>query len=299
MKIRTAKYIFREGVSNTYRNKLMSFVSLSVIVACLFVFGLFYIATLNANANAKALSQEPEIKIYCNSGADDTVLGAIEKTLKGDPRVSSYTKVSMQDVFNKMKDTLGSDKDIFDGFDMGDAPAIFYVRLKDPSKSAEVVGDFNKLAGVKNARYSQKIVDFVEGLAHWVRVVSIFLIILLLAVSVFIIANTIKLTVFARRREINIMKFIGATDGFIRWPFVVEGVIIGCIGAVVAFILLSYGYNALERRITTELAFSGFSFLKILKLKDIGLQILAVFAAVGVIVGSSGSIISLRRYLHV
>jgi cell division transport system permease protein len=116
---------------------------------------------------------------------------------------------------------------------------------------------------------------------------------------VFIIANTIKLTVYARRKEINIMKYIGATDWFIRWPFVVEGVIIGIVGAVIAFVLSAYGYNAVEGKFTNDLLSMNTQLLKLIKLKDVWFQIFASYACIGVVVGAAGSFMSIRRHLKV
>jgi cell division transport system permease protein len=116
---------------------------------------------------------------------------------------------------------------------------------------------------------------------------------------VFIIANTIKLTVFARRKEINIMKYIGATDWFIRWPFVVEGVIIGIMGAVLAFIVSAYGYSAFEEKITQDLLTLDMDLLKLIKIKDVWFQLMVSFLSIGVVVGSLGSFLSIRKHLQV
>ena len=125
------------------------------------------------------------------------------------------------------------------------------------------------------------------------------MIIILVIISVFIISNTIKLTVFARRKEINIMKFIGATDWFIRWPFVVEGVIIGIAGAVIAFVVSAYGYNALEGKFNKDILSIGTEFLKLIKIGEVWSQVIVSYAAIGIIVGALGSFLSIRRYLRV
>ena len=126
-----------------------------------------------------------------------------------------------------------------------------------------------------------------------------FILALLLIISVSIISNTIKLTVYARRKEIGIMKYIGATDWFIRWPFIIEGIIIGLVGAVVSFVITGYLYNALETYINSEAVISGMSLIRMLPLKDIGGQILFVYIIIGVVMGTVGSIISVRKHLNV
>jgi cell division transport system permease protein len=152
---------------------------------------------------------------------------------------------------------------------------------------------------VHNVKYSQQTIDVITGSTYWIPVISIAILAILLIISMFIIANTIKLTVFARRKEINIMKYIGATDWFIRWPFVVEGISIGLIGALAAFILTTYGYNTIESSFSGWLTRMGITIIKVIDFKEIGFKIILLYAIVGTVVGTLGSMISLRRHLQV
>ncbi|MHB8064463.1 MAG: FtsX-like permease family protein, partial [Ruminiclostridium sp.] len=154
------------------------------------------------------------------------------------------------------------------------------------------------LAGVETVRYSQQTIDMIAKTAKWVRIISIVLIGLLLIISLFIISNTIKLTVFSRRKEINIMKYIGATDWFIRWPFIYEGVLIGVVGALIAFLLVAYIYSLVEPILSSNLAVFGSSFSAV-KFDSVWVTIALIYAGVSAAIGASGSIMSIRKHLHV
>lgn len=299
MKIRTARHIIKESILNTYRNKLMSLASISIIVASLIIFGTFFILSVNLNHNMGILRDQTKIKVFCYPELNDEQLAGIENIIKKNGKISGYEKITKQQALDEYKESLGDDSSILEGMGNDFLPVAFSLRLKNSAESANIVKEFKKVPGVEKVRYSQKTIDFISKITYWVRLLSIFLTIILLLISIFIIANTIKLTVFARRKEINIMKYIGATDWFIRWPFLVEGVIIGFIGAVIAFILISYSYGTIEGKFNNDLFLLGVSFIKLIKLKDIGLQIFIIFSIIGMGVGTLGSLFSIRKYLHV
>lgn len=299
MKIRTIKYIIKDSIVNTYKNKLMSLASISAVVASLIIFGVFYVISINMNFNTKLLTQQPEIRVFCKPEDDDIQIGYIEEKIAKDSRVMSYRKISKQEAFELVKEMLGDDNSVLEGMDSSFLPVKFAVKLKNPREYEAAANEYKTIPGVENVDYSQKTVEFFSRLQYWIRVISLFLVILLLLISVFIISNTIRLTVFARRREINIMKYVGATDWFIRWPFVIEGVIIGIAGALVTFILVSYGYTAVENWFKGDLSYMTVYMIKIVKLKDIGLQMFAIFSLIGTAVGALGSLVSIRKYLRV
>ncbi|MCL6505632.1 MAG: permease-like cell division protein FtsX [Bryobacteraceae bacterium] len=299
MKIRTVKYIIKEGIFNSYRNKLMSLASISIVAASLIIFGIFLLITFNLSYNIKVLNQQPEMEVFCDPDLNDADITRIEETLRQNEMVSECTKITKQEAFNKVKKILGDNSKLLEDESESFLPVSFIIKLKDPKQSIQIVEEFKKVAGVENIAYSQDMVQVISGITHLVRIISMILITVLLVISMFIISNTIKLTVFARRKEINIMKYIGATDGFIRWPFVVEGIVIGFIGAVVAFTLLGYGYTAITSKITLGLPEANISFFKIVPLEDIRFTIIWIYTLIGVVIGGIGSVISIRKYLHV
>ena len=182
--------------------------------------------TLNMQHNISIWKEQPQLQAFCYEELDETQIRRVEDVIKTDNRILAYEKVDKEQALQKMRQKLDKDAAILDGYGADIFPVSFIIRLKDVSYSDEVVKDLEKITGIEKVSYSQDTVEMITRISHWFSLGSSLMIIIFLVVAVFIIANTIKLTVFARRREINIMKYIGATDWFIRWPFVVEGVII-------------------------------------------------------------------------
>jgi len=299
MRIRTVKYIIKEGAVNTYRNKLMSLASVIIVMATLFIFGFFLLIALNLQLNINTLEDQPQLEAFCYTVLDDSQVSQVEGTIKSNADISQYQVVTKGQAFQKMKERLGNDASILDDLDESFLPVSFIITLKDPKLASEVVKTLENTSGIEKVSYSQKTIDLITKISGWIQFVCGFMIIVLLIISIFIISNTIKLTVFARRREINIMKYIGATDWFIRWPFVVEGVIIGIVAAIVAFIISSYGYNAVEGKFSKDLITMSTDFFQFISIRDVWLRIIVLYSAIGIIVGALGSFLSIRRYLRV
>ncbi|AEV67219.1 permease-like cell division protein FtsX [Acetivibrio clariflavus] len=294
MKLRTTKYIFKEGLINAYRNKLMSLASISVVTASMIVLGLFLIISINLKYNIQKLEQQPQMQVYCDPELDDQQIRTIEQTIKSDARVKKYTYVSKKEAFEKMKEMLGEDQDVLEGLGDDFMPVSFIIELNNLKEAKDVVESFKLIEGVSSVRYSQERIDILIKIATWVQVGNIVLTIILLAVAMFIISNTIKLTVFARRKEINIMKYIGATDWFIRWPFIVEGVVIGLMGAAIGFLAVSIIYALFSSKIS-----EGINIISLVSLRELQFVVIYTFALVGIGIGSLGSAVSIRKYLHV
>lgn len=294
MKLRTTKYIVKEGLINTYRNKLMSLASIGVVTASMIVLGLFLVITINLSHNTQILKEQPQMQVFCDPELDDEQIKEVEKVIKNDSRVKNYTFVSKQEALEKTKEMLGDDQEVIEGLGDDFLPVSFIIELNNLKEAPDVVSSFKSIQGVGNVRYSQERVDIVLKIATWVQIGNMVLIIILLAVAMFIIANTIKLTVFARRKEISIMKYIGATDWFIRWPFIVEGVIIGLFGAAIGFVVISLLYGLLSNKII-----EGVNIISLVSLGELQFVVTYTFALVGVVIGALGSTISIRKYLHV
>lgn len=299
MKIRTLRHIVKDGIVNSYRNKLMSLASIVIVAASLMIFGFFLLVSYNLELNIKMWKEQPQLVAFCYRELDDFQVQKIEDAIKKNDKIAKYEKVTKKQNFEKMKEMLGKGSDLLDGFDEETFMVSFIFELKDTQYSKEVVGMLEKLNGIEKVRYSQDTIEIISRISHWIRLGSSLMVIVFLVVSVFIIANTIKLTVFARRREINIMKYIGATDWFIRWPFVVEGVIISIIGAVGAFLLTAYGYNAIEDKFASDLYLANSQLLKLVGIQDVWTQLGLSYMAIAAVVGSIGSFFSIRRHLRV
>jgi cell division transport system permease protein len=277
----------------------MSLASVIIVIATLFIFGCFLLIALNLEHNLNSLKSQPQLQVFCYTVLDDTQVAQVEEAIKADEGIASYTVVTKQQAFEKVKEFLGNDNGVLEGLDESFLPVSFIIELKDPEQSRTVIENLRQISGVETIKYSQDTIDMISKVTYWINLISSIMIVILAVVSVFIISNTIKLTVFARRKEITIMKYIGATDWFIRWPFVVEGVIIGIVGAVLAFVLSAYGYNAVEAKFNSDLLSISRDFFKFLKIGDIWRQLASLYLIIGVAVGATGSFISIRRYLRV
>jgi len=299
MRIRTVRHIIKEGFVNSYRNKLMSLASVIIVVASLIVFGFFLLISFNLELNVSIWQEQPQMAVFCYSELDDTQVRHVEDSIKNNEKIAEYQKVSKEENFQKAKEELGKGSDLLDGYDADMFMVSFIIKLKDPAYSEEVVRALENTSGVEKVSYSQNTIDVISRIAYWIRLGSSVMVIIFLVVSVFIISNTIKLTVFARRKEINIMKYIGATDWFIRWPFVVEGVIISCVGAIVAFILSAYGYNIVQEKFSQDTFLAGSQLFQLIEIKDIWSQLLIYYLAIGSVVGMIGSFLSIRKHLKV
>lgn len=299
MKLRSAKYVIKEGIINVHRNKLMSLASICIVTASIIIFGIFLILSSNINLNIEVLKQQPEMEAFCSPELDDAQINDIEADLKKNEKIAEIKRISKEEAFERAKEILGSKESLMEGEDESFLPVSFVIKLKNSEESPEMIQAIKNIKGIESVRYSQDAIDFISKSAYWVKVISIVLLLVFLLISYFLISNAIKLTVFARRKEINIMKYIGATDGFIRVPFIIEGIVIGFVGAVLALVLVLYGYTALEGKITSEMSSVGIDFIQLQKTSDIGLNIIGMNLLLGTILGAVGSAASLRKYLHV
>ncbi len=304
MKIRSIKYILKTSFLNVTRNRLMSLASISVIIAALILFGVFYLILVNLNHNINILSQQPTMQVFCLPELTDEQVDAVQTEISSNKYVEKFTTVSKKEAFEQLKKYLDDNKtedggaDILEGYDESFLNVSFVVKVKNPENSDLAAKEFLALPGVQNVEYSQKTIDAIQNISNWVKIISTILIGLLLVISLFIISNTIKLTVFARRKEINIMKYIGATDWFIRWPFIYEGILIGIIGAIIAFMLIMYIYNLAEPRLSNDLTSFGGGFATV-KFGTVWGTLALIYTGISAVIGAAGSAMSIRKHLKV
>jgi cell division transport system permease protein len=277
----------------------MSLASVIIVIATLVILGFFLLIAVNLELNLNTLKNQPQLEAFCYDMLEEVQVQHIEDSIKNDARIASYHKVTKEEALKKAKDMLGKGSAYLEGYEESIFPVSFIIKLKDNAQSGEVVKMLENTTGIETVTYSQDTIELISKISYWGRFISMFMMIILLLISVFIISNTIKLTVFARRKEINIMKYVGATDWFIRWPFVVEGVIIGMMGAVFAFVLSAYGYNAIEGKFTSDLLSMNTDFLKMMNIRDVWFLLAVSYTAVGVLVGATGSFVSIRKHLRV
>ncbi len=295
MRIRTFEYFVREALSSLRHNGLMSIASVSTVALSLLILGMFLIMVLNLNHMASALESQVQISVYLQDNLGDRDMREVGTRITKIPGVVQVTFVDKDEALTRFKQRLGEQQGLLAVLgDTNPLPNAFEVKVDKPESVKPVAQAVAQLKGVENARFGQEIIEQLFTLTRLIRLIGLALIIFLALAALFIIANTIRITVFARRKEIGIMKYVGATDAFIRWPFVIEGMILGSAGSLIAVFLLVEAYTVLTEQIYQKLVFlpliPKYPFLNYI-------SILLVVA--GTIIGALGSTISLRRFMKV
>lgn len=291
------KYFVSEGLKSFSSNGLMSLASTIIVIASLVVFGIYLLFSMNINHIAKQFEEESEIQIWIDESIlpDSAQMQDVENYIRAVPNVNDVEFFSNEEALADYKAQLGADSEYLDGFDT-DNPLrdSFKVTLQDISLAEETSAEFAKINGVANVSDNRTSMNKLVLITNVIRHISFWFMLFLGALAVFIISNTIKITLFARRRDINIMKYIGATDSFISWPFIVEGVIIGLVGAVISLVLVSLGYGFFIAQ-----NFVIFKTIEFCSLGQVLLPMICWFAGIGGLLGAFGSAISIRRHLRV
>ncbi|MCX7773443.1 MAG: permease-like cell division protein FtsX [Clostridia bacterium] len=304
MKIRTLQLLAKEGSYNVYKNKLMSFASIMTVIATLFFLGIVLLIAVNITSNLEVMKRDLEVTVFLNVDVTplqrEDVKAFIEQK-KAAGVVSSYRIETKEQAYANLKEELKNDA-LLRGLTAANLPESYYIKLTNPSYSETFITDLSMYQGVNKdygIGYNKAGLDRLEGILKVFNYVTIALLVVLMVVSIFLISNTIRLTVFARRREIEIMKYVGALDSFIRWPFIVEGIIIGFIGAILSFFLTSQAYGWLQNVINSILVNLKLTTLKVMPFSPVAFRILIIYTIFGVIIGGIGSFLSVRKHLNV
>lgn len=297
LKLSKFKYSFSEAKKNVIRNGLMSFASLFTIASCLVILGVFTLLTMNVNTITSQIKDQCEVQIYMNQDASDEVIAAIGEKVLQLENVKEATLFTKEEMLKyAQEDMFDGNEGLLEGFEEDNPFSDSYkVVLHDIEKTSATAEELSKIEGVEKIVNKQDVVNVVLSLSDAVKKFSIAVMIILLIIAIVIISNTVKLTVYNRRKEINIMKYIGATDRFIRVPFVLEGLIIGFCGAVLAFILVFWGYFA----ILNYMHGMNFTLFELVGLSKAAPVFGLLFVVFGSLIGICGSAISMRKYLHV
>lgn len=294
MSLQTIKYFCKDGFKNIFLNKTMAAASISIVVAALTVVGIFIAIGINLEYISQQIEKTVDIRVILQKGQEEKMV-VIEEYLRKNALVREFKYISPQMALQDLKNKLGKNAFLLEGLEK-DNPLRGYfvvkpVKIEYTKKLAE---ELETLDGVAQVYFPSETVEKLKRILKIINLFCIFLILGLYIVSIFIIANTIKITLFARRREISIMRYIGATNRFISGPFVIEGFIIGILGSILAYAIVLLFYHYVIRYISQTITFVDFVNISIYKYK-----ILGVFILTGSMVGILGSLISLRRYLKV
>lgn len=295
MKLSTSEYFIKEVYTSFKRNIWMTLASIFTVVLSLFILGFFSIVILNLNKMADTLESQVQISVYLKDDLSQEEIDETKENLSKIEGLQDIKFITREEAMENFKERLGDQQFLLDALDdTNPLPDSFSLTVTSPQQVKTIADKAAALDSVESASYSQDIINHLFNLTHLIRLIGIALIILLTGAAIFIISNTIRLTVFARRKEIAIMKYVGATDWFIRWPFLLEGICLGFIGGGLATIFLYIIYNQVTQEIYEAMAF----FPLIPQHPFIDYISLAILVA-GIIIGALGSTISLKRFLKV
>ena len=300
MKYNILGYLIGEGFSNVFKNKKSTGASLMIMCATMIIFGIFLMLGENINHFVKEIESAQGIQVFIKNEATQEEIEELEDKIRSIDGVSTTQFVSKEDALNQMKEKFGDKQDLLEGYEGENNifTASYVVTLTDLNQSKAVQDQIQTFDNVKKITSKDETVTTLINLANGIKIVTGVILVLLIVISIFIIANTIKLTVHARRKEISIMKYVGATNGFIRWPFIVEGMIIGVIASAISIVIVAVAYNFIAEQMvnsqfmrTVGVSLVGFS--------DMFSSIIFTYMLLGIGIGAVGSIISMRKYLKV
>ena len=299
MKYNVLSYLIGEGFRNVLKNKKSTGASLMIMCATMIIFGLFFIIGENINHIMNELEMQQGMQVFIKEEATEKEISELGDKIKALSEVNQVEFVSKEDALKQMKEKVGDKQFLLSGYDENNPfPASYVVTLTDLKESDNVQKEIENFDNIKSIQRRGDTVNALLRVANFVRILSGAILILFVVISIFIIANTIKLTVHARRREISIMKYVGATNNFIRWPFIVEGIIIGVVAALISIMLLGVLYNVVSNKILS-IAGSNIINISLLTFSDMFTLIIVVYLALGIGIGTLGSMISMRKYLDV
>ncbi|ANE46739.1 cell division protein FtsX [Paenibacillus swuensis] len=305
MKISTGFRHLREGTRNIVRNGWMSFASISSISISLFILGVFLILTLNVNSMADQIESDVEVRVYLALGLKQDKINELKTQIEGIPDVSTVAFVSKEEGIKQLIDKLGDDnKEVLKGFEgeNNPLPDSFTVKVVEPTRVAEAAAQIETLGvndptkPITKVNYGKGAVEVLFKVTNAIRNVGLIIVGGLALTAMFLIANTIKLTILARRREIGIMKLVGATNSFIRWPFFIEGALLGVIGSIIPISILFYGYYELISYSRIEL---GILMIQLIPVEELMRKVGLLLLGLGTVIGIWGSTLSIRKFLKV
>ena len=292
-------YLLGEGLRNVFHNKKSSGASLAIMCATMLIFGLFFMIIENLNNAVKTLETQQGMQAFIEKSATESQISQIGDQIREIDGVNTVTYVSKEDALNQTKEKLKDKQALIATWDEENPfRASYMVTLTDLKLSEQVQEKIREIDNIAEISSRDETINGLVTIANGVRIVSAVILTLLVLISVFIIANTIKLTVHARRKEISIMKYVGATDSFIRWPFIIEGIIIGIIAALISILILGIAYSLISNAMTDSTLWNKMG-MSLLSFSDMTTLLILVYLGLGIGIGALGSSISMRKYLQV
>lgn len=298
MKYNRLGYLIGEGFSNVFKNKKSTGASLIIMCATMIIFGVFLILGENINHFVDQIKSEQGFQVFLKQDASQEQIEEMGEKIRGLEYVSTVEPRTKEDALNIMKERLKDKEGVLDGLNYEIFSASYVVTVTDLTKSKEVQDQILGFENIKKITSSDETVTTLINVANGIRIVTGVILLLLVVISIFIISNTIKLTVHARRKEISIMKYVGATNNFIRWPFIVEGMIIGVIASLISILLVGGAYSLIADNLV-DTKFMQMMNMSLVSLNDMISSMIFVYMLLGIGIGALGSVISMRKYLKV
>ncbi|AOH38895.1 permease-like cell division protein FtsX [Dialister pneumosintes] len=289
------RYFWSEALKSLFRNRFMTIASILTVTLSMFILGMFLCVVFNIDHAATYLESQVEMSIYLKEDLTTPQVMEVGKHLKALPGVESVSFVNKDEALAQFKEQLGEQAGILEAVNGNPLPASYSLSFDTPTHLKQAAVIVSEYKAVESVQYGQDIIEQLYKVAQFIRIAGAVIIVFLAGAELFIISNTIRLTVFARRREIQIMKYVGATNGFIRWPFIYEGVVIGIIGSGIASIFIWEGYQLVLAKINE----AGLVFLPLMRVYPFMMYIVLSLLIAGVFIGALGSAISLRKYMKV
>ena len=288
-------YHVKEGVRSIFTHGLMSFASVCMIVACLLIMGSFSLLAVNINGMLGQLEDENEFLAYVEESLDSGQAMSLQAKLSEIPNVASATYISKEEALEEFKAEQGY-SELFSDIPAETLRDRYSIHVEDIQLMSDTVAEVRGVEGIAEVRAAMEIAEGFVMLRNVASAIAVILVAMLVLISVFIIANTIKLATFTRREEIAIMKMCGATNWFIRWPFLVEGILLGICGGLVAYVA-QWGVYGLIGKAMAE---SGIlDIITMIPFQNLNAMLLTIFLLVGFVIGGGGSALAIRKFLKV
>lgn len=298
LNLRIFRNIFKQGIQSMWRNKSMGLASITSIAAVLMILGIVLVLILSINNVVNDTKLEfDEIEVFLEDEISSEQMTKIEDTAKNVPGVVSVIYRSKDQALEIMKEDWGEDAYLLEDLETNPLPNSYIIKVEDIELADNLVNSIKTLDGVEEVKYYKDIIDRLLNFASYIRIGGMIIIAVLVFVSIFIISNTIKLTVTSRKREINIMKYVGATNSYIRGPFIIEGIFFGLVGALISIAVVYFAYRYIYLNMN-ESFYNMFTFY-LIPPESIISDISVIFLTLGAGIGAMGSMLSLKKFLNV
>ncbi|GMQ60185.1 permease-like cell division protein FtsX [Vallitalea sediminicola] len=303
MKLRTVDYCFKQGVINLFKNRLMSIASIGTIAACLFIVGVFYITAANVEFTLQEAESNLGIVVFLKKDITEADRKAIETMISQREEVKSVEYISPEQAWENFKKTMyENNEELLTGFDGENNPLkdsdSFQVLIKDIDNQELLIKYIQTLKGVREINQEKNLTEIIKGFNNFINYMSIVLIVILIFISVFLISNTVRIAISVRKNEIGIMKYLGAKDFFIKFPFIIEGMLIGAVGAIVPLAIIYFAYDYVINKINEKFVVIN-QFLSFMDVGQIYRILIPLSLIIGMGIGIVGSRITIRKHLKV